>query len=268
MVWLGLILAIVAPPPARAQFEALGLVAMPPVGAWAEYQVTRRNSSLRVVLRQRVALIARERVGDTEVYWFQIEMETDDFAAKRLPMVTQIALRAEDALKREDYFRKIQEMIVRVGGAEPFRLSRDLLAVGVQKNLLTGGQAGAGSDVRYTWRDLPAEPVKTAAGEFACRHKKGLGNAEVVLSYEEPTRYPVDAVLELWYRDEVPFGLVKSVTKQSGTGPQNEGLQLVIDTEETVELVACGTGAVSAITGPIVEWDPARLGALTPRASP
>ena len=253
------LLSILTPGALLAQFEALRVVDLPAVGAWAEYLVTRRNESQRIVMSQRVSFLGRQLLEDGEHYWFQIEMESDDYGPKRVPIVTQIALRREDALSRRDYFRKIGEMLVQVrtGDAPIFRIGRASLAVGVDRNLLTGGERGAGTDVEYALRDLEPESVRTPAGEFLCEHRKGIGKAEVVLSPEDGGRYPVDAILELWTSTSVPFGLVKQVAQQKGAGPQTEGLSLTIDTEETTELVACGAGAASALLGPIVDYDPA-----------
>jgi hypothetical protein len=266
--WLWLALAapfILAPRPAAAQLDALRFVEIPPVGSWAEYQVTRRNESLRTVTSQRVAFLSRETVGNQEYYWFQIEMQSDDFGPKRVDMVSQIALRREDAVSGVGLIGKVREMIVQVGSAPPVRIAREFMDVGIQKNLIASGEKGAGSDVEYAYRDLPAEKVKTRAGEFECAHKKGLGKAEVVLSLEDPKRYPGDSILELWYRKDIPFGVVKSVTKLTGKGPQQQQLSQMIDTEETLELHAFGAGATSKIQGKIFDYDPSIATQFKPR---
>jgi hypothetical protein len=261
LVGLAVAASIVAPAGARAQFEALRLVDLPAIGAWAEYQVTRRNPSQRQVLRQRVAYIARQVVGGEEFDWFQIEMESDDYGQLRLPVVTQLALRRADAESRRDLYRKMRELVVqiRAGDLPPFRLGRDLLDVGMERALLAGGSAGPGSDVEYAFRDLEPATVPSPLGDLACRHVAGSGKAEVVLSPEDGRRYPVDTELELWYTPEVPFGLVRQSLRTSGKGPQSETLSLTIDSEEVTELVACGTGAQSATRGPVLPWDPALL---------
>lgn len=257
--WFVALALILAPGAAFAQFEGLRFVDVPPVGSWAEYQLTRRNESTRVVMSQKVALLSRVPVEGGEIYWFQIEMESDDFGSKRIPIISQIALDKDDAVSRKEYFRKTREMIVQVGDAPAFRIAKDFLNVGVNKNMITGGSKGAGSDVEYTFRDLEAETLKTKAGDFVCQHKKGLGKAEVVLSLTNPTpeRFPVDAIYEIWYSDKVPFGVVKQVTKQTGTGVQGQNVSARIDTEETLELVAYGGGARSAVRGAVADYNPA-----------
>ena len=255
---------ILAPTVASAQFEALRFVELPAVGAWARYESTLRNSSKRVVTFQKISLLARQSVGSEEYYWFQIEQESDDFAARRVPLVTQIALSREDALSRRDFFRKIQQMIVQIGASPAFRVGRGLVALGMQKGLVTGGEQGSGSAVDYAFRDLGSELVRTKAGELNCQHQKGVGKAEVVLNIEDKTHAKVDAVLDLWYSPEIPFGIVKQVTTQSGAGPEIPNMSISLIGEETLELLDWGTGATSAITGPIQDYRPAQAQSFVP----
>ena len=267
---LAAVFLILAPGGAFAQFEGLRFTDLPAVGTWSEYQVTRRNESSRIVTSQRLSFLGRTTVADGEYYWFQLEMESDDFGPRRVPMISQIALSKADALTRKDYFRNVREMIVQVASAKPFRIAKDFIDVGVKRNMLTGGEKGAGSDVEYSYRELSPEKLKTKAGEFTCERKKGLGKAEIVLSLTNPVpeRFPVDSISDLWISKDVPFGTVKQVTKQTGKGPQTESLTARIDTEETVELVAFGTGAKSAIHGPVVDYSPAASTQFRPPPAP
>src|SRR5687767_13998849 len=119
---LAAFVTILAPTTAAAQLETLPHVELPAVGAWATYQLTRRNESQRIVTQQTVSLLARDTVAGEEFWWFQIEMESDDYGTERVPVVTQVALSREDALGRADYLRKARDMIVKVGTAPAYRI--------------------------------------------------------------------------------------------------------------------------------------------------
>ena len=258
------VLSILAPVSALAQFETLEFVDLPAVGSWAEYRVTLGNTNQRTVTSQKVAFLSSQKSDEGWFYWFQLESESDDYGPKRVPVVIQFAVSKEAAHAHSNLFSNIRELIVQVGDAPAFRVARSFIELGMTKGLLGGGAGGAGSPVDYLFRDLDVSKVKTKAGEFECKAKKGIGKAWVVLSLESPERFEVDSISELWYSDEIPFGLVRQVVSQSGDGPSERDLAMVIDSEQTVELTAFGAGARSAVKGEVFEYDPSLARELQP----
>jgi len=246
---LMLVACLCAPALASAQLDCIPFVGLPSVGAWAEYIVTNANSATRTVTSQTVSLLSTQTVDDQEYLWFQIETESDDFGSERRTVVTQMALSRADAEKGGDLMRNVRELIFQVEGMQGVRVASDFVDLLVKKGLIAGGTGGAGTSVVYDFRDHEPTSVATKAGEFEAQHKKGIGQAEIILNLNDPKRQPVDSIQDLWFDADVPFGLIRQVTKISG-GEGKSG----VDSEHTVELVAFGTGAVSAIRGEVREY--------------
>ena len=256
---------ILAPAATYAQFETLRFTEVPAVGSWAEYRLTSDTGGSKRIMPQVVSLVSRSQVGDQEYLWFQVETEIDGLGPKRQSLVYQFAVPVAAVEQPSDMFTKIHEMIVQIADRPAFRVARDFLNVGISKNLLVGGSGGAGTEVDYQYRDLDAEKVETPAGVIECTHKKGIGEGEVVLSYDDPKRFGVDSIVDMWYSDQVPFGLVKRTVRTTGKEEAKiPGGDVTLDNEETTELVAWGTGAKSAIQGQVFDYSPAIAEQLRP----
>lgn len=259
---------VLMPSLAFAQFEALRFVDLPAVGSWAQYQVSSGARTKRTIVTRKISFLSRQQVEGAEYYWFQMETQSDDYGPNRVNLTMQFAVEKQDVMVGEDLFRKIREMIVQVGDATAVRIAHDFLRMGVDKGLISGGTGGAGSNIKFDFQDQSNEVLTVKAGPFNCAHKRGVGKGEVLLSLQEPARHAIDSVRDIWYATEVPFGLVRQRSEQSGKDVATGDVLAAVESVEEVELLAFGTGAKSAIRGQVQEYSPDVVRKAMPASSP
>jgi hypothetical protein len=237
VVALGLVLA--APGAASAQMRGGGGLGAPtpvgmdlgkaPVGAWAEYAVTRGDNPTR---KTKLALVGRE--GGANVVEQSSEM------GDRGTMVTRLLLDADPS--KEGGVKKI---VVQRPGADPMEMPTTGMGPG-------GGAPGVGAPgggrgglrgARFLKLDpkklVGKETVKVAAGSFKADH------------YKDTT--PNGATVEYWVSADVPpFGLVKLELTPPADAPTDRGPRGPVK----MELAAKGKDAKPTITKPAKPFDP------------
>jgi hypothetical protein len=180
---IALILVLAAPSQAQDLSKMCDKVRSMEVGQWAEYQMagTKPEESGRM----RLAIIGTKDVAGTKAYWVEMKMNSGAGA-----VVTQVLTGGYPFKSAQ-----IHEMIVKAGDQPAMKMPAQ--AVAMASNRIARTPSLGAVDKCEQAKIVGWESVTVPAGEFRGLHLK-----------------PVDANVDVWALDEVPFGLLKSQGSQ------------------------------------------------------
>ncbi len=206
-----------------------------PVGAWAEYVLTRGDTPPRKV---RLAVVGRDKTGT------QWEQSSDMGADRGGLIVTGMTL--DDEPTKEGGVKRV---VMQRGDADPMEMPAGGMRPGGGQGGPAGqpgqGGPGRGPGARFVKPDaknlLGKESVKVAAGTFKADH------------YHEQTAQ--GAAFDYWITREA--GLTGLVKMEIGSGaPADPNDQRGGRGPMRLELAAAGKGAKAAITKAVKPFDP------------
>jgi len=186
--WGGLLLGVAASAPLGAQqlstlCESTRKMS---VGQWASYTVTGGKANGD---QMRFAIVGTEKRGDSTLYWFEISHKGADAAQNG---VMQMLVPNFDAQGGG-----IRGMIMKMGAQPAMRMPEQMIS-------MMGQRSGQNPALEITRRCLAAqvigtETVSVPAGSMSTLHLKGSDGGEA------------------WMSSDVPFGIVKVITKDNAT---------------------------------------------------
>lgn len=252
---------------AEAQFSAFRWVDVPEAGSWAEFVRTQTVGQDLTYMNVKLAVVGQQVIGGKEYIWFEISSHIDDLyeiAEDRVPYVARFSIKKEDTKTCEaELIERIEDFVIKLGVRDPVRIPKPLMQQVIDKGYVSGGEKGSGSCIDYAFEEKGTEKIKVEAGSFECSHKRGKGKSVVVTNTAAKRTASVTSELDLWIRNDVPFGIVKLVNKIYGKGPETSNVSLKVETEETYTLKAYGKGAKTAI---LTEPKPYSTDQVTARA--
>ena len=170
------------------------------VGQWAEYQIT--DSQEGKSGRMRLAIFGSKDVAGKQAYWIEIKMKADAGS-----VITQVLAGGYPFEASQ-----IHEMIVKAGDQPAMKMPNQ--AVAMMRSRIAQTPSLDAANRCEEAKVVGFESIQVPAGEFRALHLK-----------------PVDAQVDAWALEEIPFGLIKSRSKDG-----------------EVVLLAHGKGAKSSIT--------------------
>ncbi|MGH7558035.1 MAG: hypothetical protein ACREMD_09750 [Gemmatimonadota bacterium] len=178
---LGLALLLAASPAAiQAQEVCGGYIQAPPVGDWAEYQISEDGEP---ELRLRFALVGSEQRDGREMKWFEMAITPD---GEEQPTIMKLLV--------PDYpFGPdgLEEIIMKAGDSPAMKMGGPMLAT--MRKSIDENPGFSIVEQCKTMQDAGGGSVTVAAGTFETRHYRNA-----------------DSGTDVWLSKDVPFGMVRS----------------------------------------------------------
>jgi hypothetical protein len=234
------------PDKAFGQLEALRWVDLPPVGSIVEFEDFDQISSIKEVKKLSISNVREETVNRVDYVWLEIESEMYDpkVSEDRVPVISRFAIPKNELREGKKFLEVVRDLVVQVDGKAPFRIPDAMKAEMLKKGYLSGGLAGPGNMVDWTFEDTGEDEVEVPAGLFRCCRMLGKGKVRMVFTNGESW---IDAYALIWTNSEVPFGVVKMILQFSGKGPDSPDTTNLVDAKETFTLQSYGRGAQTKI---------------------
>jgi len=232
---------------ADAVAESLfNFAASTPEGSWAVREVTTTDHKGRqtVTVTRQKYLGSEQRQGQT-YYWLETEMDNYKLKkGKRKPegehmvmkvLVSKEAMNSDPANVVNNLQGFGQEIIMQTGDSQPLMISGGGMLAGATLQAM-------GIEVNYQFNEEGTETIDTAAGQFKARRVAGSGSSSGKILFK---KIEIESKSLMWISDEVPFGIVKGENTDLINGKKQ--------TSQTVLMEYARTGAVTAITGEVMQ---------------
>lgn len=178
---LGLALLLAASPTIiQAQEVCGGYLKAPPIGDWAEYQISKDGES---ELLLRFALVGSERRSGQDMKWFEMTITPD---GEDQPTIMKLLV--------PDYPfgpEGLEEIIMKAGDSPALKMGGPMLAT--VRSSMDENPGLSMVEQCKAMQDAGEESVTVAAGTFQTRHYRDA-----------------DSGADAWLSEDVPFGMVRS----------------------------------------------------------
>jgi hypothetical protein len=198
---LGLVILLAASPAAvHAQDACGGYMQAPPVGEWAEYQISKEGEP---EMGLRFAIVGKEQRDGREMQWFEMAITPED---EDKPTIMKLLVPGypfePDGL---------EEIIMKAGDSPAMNMGGPMMST-ILKSIGDNPGLSVAEECKKM-QDVGEESVTVPAGTVQARHYQ---NAE--------------SGAEVWLSNEVPFGMVRSTDGEytSELVAQGEGAQTAI----------------------------------------
>lgn len=177
---LGLALVLAVSPAAlHAQDACGGYMHAPPVGDWAEYQISKEGEE---EMGLRFAIVGTEQRGGQEMQWFEMTITPEDDDPVIMKLLVPTYPFEPDGL---------EEIIMKAGDNPAMNMGGPMMSTIL--NALGDNPGLSIAEECRKMQEVGEESITVAAGTLQTRHYRNA-----------------DSGAEVWLSNEVPFGAVRS----------------------------------------------------------